>query len=110
MFWTVPPRSTSDLIRMPWSVLVKVQFMTVMFDTPPDVKLPMLTPCPKPNVQFVIRISEDTEALLPTATLSSPVLIMQSRMRALVSARSSASVLCEGLGEAPDEGAYTLIR
>ena len=58
----------------------------------------MLQPCPSPKAQFVIRMSEETEALLPTATLSSPVLMMQSRIMALVSARSMASVLCEGFG------------
>src|SRR4051794_11530228 len=56
-----------------------------------------------------MRMSDEKDALLPTATLSSPVLMMQSRMIAFVSARSIASVLCDA-GFAPEEGAKTLAR
>src|SRR3954452_10109153 len=78
--------------------------MTVMFETPPEVKLPMDTPWPAPKVQLVIMMSAETDALLPTATLSSPTLMLQLRMMQFVSARSMASVLWDG-GEAEDEGA-----
>src|SRR5215468_2073035 len=104
-FCTMPPRSLSDLIRMPLSVLLKVQLMTVRLETPPEVLLPMETPCPSPKVQLVITTSTEAEALLPSATLSSPTLILQLRMTALVSAKSMASVLCDGLIGSEEDGA-----
>src|SRR6266576_2079190 len=104
----MPPRSLSDLIRLPLSVRLNVQLMTVMFETPPDVKLPMETPCPSPKVQFVMTMSAEADALLPTATLSSPTLILQLRITAFVSAKSIASVLCEGLVGSDEDGALIL--
>src|SRR5436309_2255199 len=53
-------------------------------------------------------MSPDAEALLPTATFSSATLMLQLRMTALVSARSMASVLCEGLVGSEEEGAMML--
>ena len=53
-------------------------------------------------------MSLETDALLPMAMLSSPVLMMQSVISALVSARSTPSVLCEGFTGAAESGRVNL--
>jgi len=65
-FCAIPPApgdlaALSDFMRMPYSVPLNEQLVTVKFDTPPAVLLPIDTPCPTPNTQLVTRMSVDIE-------------------------------------------------
>src|SRR5579859_5395167 len=97
MFCTKPPRSVSDFMRMPLVVLLNVQLLTSRSCTPPDVMLPIDTPCPAPNVQFETVMSA-ARALPPISILSSPSLMKELRISTLVEAMSIPSVLGESHG------------
>src|SRR5271163_4320726 len=102
MFWTRPPRSLSDLMRMPLSAPLIVQLMKVMLDTPPlSVSLPMDRPCPLP---YVLLVTRTPEVGPPQVKSSSPTLMLQFWTRMFVPLTSQASVFFAG-GFASDGGA-----
>jgi hypothetical protein len=82
---------------MPYWVPLKVQLLTEMLLTPPDVWLPMESPCPVPKVHPVIVIPAATAEDPPMAITSSPSLILQFSMLMLVPVTSMPSVLGEML-------------
>ena len=51
----------------------------------------------------------EADALLPSATLSSPTLMLQLRITAFVSAKSMASVLCDGFVGSDEAGAVIVM-
>jgi len=96
MSCTYPPRSLSDLMRMPFTAPFMVQLITVMFETPPlSVKLPMEMPWPVP---YVLLVSNTPEQPPPTVKSSSPSLMSQFCTRIFVPETSHASVLGELAG------------
>jgi hypothetical protein len=74
MLETLPPLLRSDLSRIPYWVPLKVQLLTSMLLTPPEVMLPMERPWPVPKVQPVTVIPLQVLEP-PTWTRSSPSLI-----------------------------------
>ena len=85
------PRSV--LILIPYCVPFHTQLLTVRLLIPLCVGLPIDTPCPLPNVQLEIMMSDERAELLPIWILSSPSLIEQPWINTFVEARSIPSVL-----------------
>src|SRR5271170_7347154 len=82
-------------MRMPKVVLLNEQLLIVKFCIPPEVSLPIETPCPKPNTQLETTISSEGKPVHLTEMLSSPSLMEQFWIRQLVAVRSMPSVLGE---------------
>ena len=86
--------SGSHFMRMPLTVPLKPQLMTVKFVMPSVTVLPMETPCPLPKTQLLMTkpLSGPVD---PRAMLSSPTLMLQFTIKQFVPTKSMPSVLGE---------------
>ena len=105
MLLTSLPRSRFALMRIAWSVPLKVTRSTSTFCTPPAISLPIDTPCPWSKVQsvivmFLLGASPPGEPGWPLliATLSSPTSSYTWSITTLLELNGSiASVFGEGI-------------